>query len=279
MDMRQASVDLQPVAIWDAPHSFAREGSRVFSYGLLLPEADRVRIHDARERLASRWGKVEVEELARNLVPAARGRGDTVTFDASTVNLLAPFVRALKEAADATTRVPEGFADDLKRFLDLAARPDRFVWRWREGADGWIRVRTPRYDSLFERLAIEFDHLASLRPRLGRCTLCGRVFVPLRPGRPERHCRANLWLEAARPPRRLERCVPLDETERVRVKKRLDQRYRRALARTGDHRHPDVVAAKRALGEWSRKHPPAQRGKQPRPTPGLTPETPEMRED
>jgi hypothetical protein len=155
----------------------------------------------------------------------------------------------------------------MRLFLDHVRRPDRFVWRWDRIAQR--RIRTPRYDTLLERLAIEFDQLVTVRPRLARCKLCGRAFVPLKQSRPERYCRANLWLSAEPgrrvfPPTQLERCIPLDESERLRTRKRLEQRHRRALARYGP-KHPAVAKAKRELGDFWKRNPPARTGRQPRP--------------
>jgi hypothetical protein len=287
MARNQTEVAVNELAIWDAPHDLERDGVGVFSYGLLLPEVNRLSTVEGRAWLAARWGAHEVQQLAEDLAPdltnqvreeaITRGIDSIVVMVDSDVTIQNPdsggftwpFAMELHRVAGARASVPLGWEEQLRRFLDDVARPDRFVWRWARIGATWSRVRVPRYDRLKERLAIEFDHLVTRRPRLSRCALCHRVFVPLRPSRPETHCRANLW-QATRPPIQIERCVPLDDTERKREWKRRDQRYRRALVRAGgDVRHPDVVAAKRALGDWVRDHPPARRGRQEHPTVGL----------
>lgn len=253
---------LTELAIWDAPHDFAHAGHREFSYGLLLPDLHGLTDEEGRARLRSRWGEVEVEEL------------DRIDLTDTRRHHLEPFLQAVTAAAAERSRVPDGWGGDLKLFLEDVQRRDLFLWRWQNVGGLWMRVRVPRYDRLFERLAIEYDQLLTRRPLLSVCTLCDRVFVPQRASRPERHCRANLWLVAS-PPRQLERCIPLDETERNREWKRLDQRYRRALARAdGKLSDRDVVAAKRALGEWIRANPPARRGRQEQPVVGPIPNEP-----
>jgi hypothetical protein len=282
-----AGVSVEGVAIWDLPHTFRRlDDVHVFSYGLLLPELP-VGLGSERGKatLGARWGFEELFALISEIdrlepvstdeigdLAAGPGIELGVTSVTSARYLgLGTFAADLHRAADSTERVPEGWEEQMRRLLDKVERPDRFVWRWRRD---WTRVRAPRYDSLLERLAIEYDQLVTRRPRLSRCVLCRRVFVPMRQSRPERHCRANLWL-VADPPRRIQRCVPLDERERGRVKKRLDQRYRRALARAGNHRDPDVIKAKRDLGEWEKANPPARRGRQPRRLPEVIPINPD----
>ena len=321
---------LEEVAIWEVPHSFIRadepareeeyaakinrlaadpsaylkgdltpadvfawapKETRVFSYGLLLPEVELIFDADGRERLTSRWGRHEVEELHRYLqerdttaaLAADLGidlRGTTAHDP--TVMGLTKFGYELHLAADAAEHVPGGREEEenMRRFLDKVQRPDRFTWKWRPDSGQWARVRTPRYDDqLIWRLAIEYDHLVSRRPRLRRCKLCSRVFVPIRAGRAEVHCHADLWQETV-PPRHLERCVPLDESERNRVKKKLSQRYRRALERAGrDPKHPDVLVAQRALANWLQENEPVRRGRQPRPNPGVIHEHPEPKGD
>lgn len=282
------------VPVWDAPHAFVRRERDqttspiefrgveipgvpvapfqlpdVFSYGLLMADVRLVLDDAGRKRMAPRWGATPTEQLRSNLAVDDVVRPENQPWSVVNADMLglASFVAALERAADEQERVPLGFEDQMRTFLDRVRRPDVFVWVWRRESDGWTRVRVARYESLLQRLAVEFDELVSARPRLSRCTLCGRVFVPLRPARPEQHCRANLW-SLGYPPHHLERCAPLDDTERLRTKKRLAQRHRRTLERHRDPRHPEVVAALRALGNWERDNPPARRGRQERPMPG-----------
>ncbi len=127
-------------------------------------------------------------------------------------------------------------------------------------------MRASSYDTLVQRLAVEFDYLVTRQPRLGRCGLCGRVFVPLRPSRPEVHCRANLWTWKGGALSLVERCVPLDrETERNRKERRLRKRYERARERSGNAAR-ETKAALRAWSDFKRDNPTARdRGRQPRP--------------
>lgn len=330
---------LEEVPIWEAPHRFSAEVGearrRVFSYGLLLPELRSVRHADGRAYLASRWGDLEVDELAKSLHGFVQPESETWThwaeerarttfgrelsaltkpeFDqivGATDELrskleteeigplvaprderldgltrlrpldrgLARFIDSLQQAADTRARVPDGFEDDMRRFLDEVRRPDTFGWMYRRRNGERQRVRVPRYDGnrLHLRLAIEFDQLVSLQPRLSRCVLCRRCFVPRRPARPEAHCCGNLWL-LTDPPRQLERCVAFDEAERLKTRQRLYGRVYRARQRHGQSRqgekHPDVVKAKRELSEWLKANPPRRKGRQPEPTrPDLIPE-------
>lgn len=253
---------METVPIWDTPHAFPWMGRRVFSSGLLLPDIaiDPLDEPETRARLASRWGHLEVEQLSNEIAPAdAMGNRTT-----SALIRIREFGRELHKAADERGVVPLGWEGELKWFLELVKRPDVFAWNRRRGdAPGLVRVAECR--TLLERLAVEYDHLVTRRPRLSRCKLCNRVFVPLRPSRPESHCRANLW-SLSSPPTIVERCVPLDdEVERNRTEKRLHQRYRRALARNGP-RDADTRAALRAWSEWKRDNPRLrERGRQPRP--------------
>ena len=282
---------LEEAPIWEAPHRFTADVGQarrpVFSYGLLLPEIRSLGEPHGRAYLASRWGDVEVDELAIRLHGFERStRADILSplvvrhrEDLEGVTTLHPldrglarFVARLQDAADERALVPEGFEDDMRRFLDAVKRPDTFGWMYRRGKGGRQRVRVPSYRTLYQRLGIEFDHLVSLQPRLSRCALCRRCFVPRRPSRPEAHCCANLWLLTT-PPRQLERCVPFDETERLRTRQRLYGRLHRARARHGQNeKHPEVVKAKRELSEWLKANPPRVRGRQPEPSPDLIPD-------
>jgi hypothetical protein len=275
--------------IWESPYGFRRDdGSIVFSYGLLLPQAGLAYSPVGRERLAARWGREAVAALAVEL----EAKGQAALDDFHTRHAGVPlteaavsednvrslgiieFSAALHKAADAQETVPEGFEGSMQGFLNRVKRPDRFVWMRRRGSDALVRV--PRYDSLLERLALEYDALASHRPRLSRCRLCGRVFVPQRPARPEAQCRANLWL-ATDPPQLVERCFPAVVTaERAKEKKRRDQAYRRLLKRHGDPDHPEVKAAKRSLDDWLVANRPIRRGRQSRPEPGDLELVPEL---
>ena len=263
---------VEPIPVWDDPHSFGWLGQRVFSYGLLLPELHRLRDDEERPRLFARWGEVQIEELRSQLLPQLT---DGVT-DLTVVSRLGRFRTEIEKAAAAGASVPDGWADELRWFLDHVQRPDQFVWRWRIGNTTSIRVRASHYATLLQRLAIEFDHLVTRQPRLSQCKLCGRVFVPLRPSRPEVHCHANLWRPGrSGPPTLVERCVSLDdETERNRTEKKLYQRYRRAVARSGK----SAAESKRALREVSdfkRTHPPVrERGRQPTPEVTYEPDPP-----
>jgi hypothetical protein len=306
-------LSMETLPAWNAPHAFGWEGERVFSFGLLLPEIGLLASDAGRARLASRWGTIEVLELAgvieghrevlapeqwREMTDRARERlvkaqedpelptypGLEVTFDElrarleeapterPTVQVIHPlrqpllaFSAALGEAADASETVPAGFERELKTVLDKVERLDRIAWAARI-VDGSAReVRTCRYNNLLERVAIEWDHLVTHRPRLSRCKLCKRVFVPIRTSRPEVHCRAHLW-RVGIPPQHVESCVRIDDdTERRRMGKRLQKRYLRALERNGP-KHADTKATKAKYADWVRENPSQrERGRQPRP--------------
>jgi hypothetical protein len=272
---------LSTIPVWEDPHSFAWQSEtgveRVFSYGLLLPEVDRLQNPIVRARLATRWGVVEVDELLGKLVPPLPPSAELaaleelqpgmVVRDVSTITRLAPFCEAIRAAAAERSTVPSGWADEMKSLVERVGRVDRFKWRWRMLGDGrgQVRVRAAHYKDLLERIALEFDHLLTHQPRLAVCKLCGRVFVPMRPSRPEVHCRANVWRRGA-PPQLLERCLPLDrDLERIRGEKRLHQAYRRALKAHGESASK-TKAAKKAWRDWQYTHPaPRERGRPPTP--------------
>ena len=181
--------------------------------------------------------------------------------------LLGGYLGLLREGADAREHFnPPGLGDLVRRFYETLEVPRgiRKVYDTSSGEERWV----PTYRDLAERAVIELDHLLSAAPRLGRCRLCGRVFV-VRGKRAEAHCRQYLWL--AWPPRRfLERCLPPSPDERERTRKRLHQRYRRALAaHGGDGRHPDVRDALDRYSRFVRSEPLSPRGRRPVPRPGF----------
>ena len=180
--------------------------------------------------------------------------------------LLGGYLRRLREAADTGERFgPPGLTDLVRRFYETLEVPRgiRTVYDTSSGEERWV----PTYRDLAERAAIELDDLLSSAPRLSRCRLCGRVFV-VRGKRAEAHCRQYLWL--AWPPRSfLERCLPPSPDERERTRKRLHQRYRRALAKHGDGRHADVRDALDRCSRFVRSEPSSPRGRRPVPRPGF----------
>jgi hypothetical protein len=180
---------------------------------------------------------------------------------------LGGYLGLLRGAAGAKERFqPSGLGDLVRRVYETLDVPRglRAVYDLSAGGERHV----PTYRDLAERAAIELEHLHAFAPRLSRCRLCCRVFV-VRGKRPEAHCRQYVWL--ASPPRRfLERCVPPASDERERTRKRLHQRYRRALAKHGgDGRHPEV---RNALGDYSEfvtSEPVSPRGRRPAPSPGF----------
>jgi hypothetical protein len=184
--------------------------------------------------------------------------------------LLGGYLRRLHEAADVRERYkPAGLGDLVRSFYETLEVPHglRAVYD-SEGREQWVMT----YRDLAERAALELEHLPRFAPRLSRCRLCGRVFVVLGK-RPEVHCRQYLWM--ASPPRRfIERCVPPSPDEYERTRKRLHQRYRRALAaHDGNRRHPDVTDALKRYQAFVTSEPRSPRGRRPTPEPGYVAET------
>src|SRR5690349_3995773 len=71
--MTELPMSLETIPIWEAPHSFARDGQRVFSYGLLLPQLRLVNDDEGRAQLAARWGELEVGQLHLDMVRPLSG--------------------------------------------------------------------------------------------------------------------------------------------------------------------------------------------------------------
>lgn len=356
---------VEELPVWEAPHGFdlwqphlqTRFGgarTRIFSYGLLLPQLAGLSEPDGARRVAERWGLRELvdlahsrraadaepeqetglDELAEKLAP---GPPQTVEELAAVEQASRPSVsvdeleesfgrfasvdgrelvawigfRAFEPASGLHRRsvrpstrgvrpilgAPSmgSFHAELNRaanqqdrietagFGSLAERlyneiPVSRRVRWVYERDGRA-LRAPGYEGLAERAALEVDHLLAKRPRLSRCRLCQRIFVPARVSRPEIHCPQHLWLE--RPPHtHLERCLPPIGPERERIRRTLSQRYRRALAKhEGDSKHPDVRQAFAIYTKWLRENPAAPRGKRPSSTPQLLPRTEEENDD
>jgi hypothetical protein len=175
---------------------------------------------------------------------------------------LGKVLRLLERAAGGGQRVPAALQADLLAFANAVAPPVR--WRRLRLADGRPAFAHdpaggPVRSVLLDRAAIEAAQLAEQRPRLVRCRLCGRVFVPRRQSRPEAHCHAGVWLH--RPPHtHLEFCLPLAAgEERDRSRRRLQKRVERTLVRHGgDRKHPEVRRAVDELNRFAAEHPAAR---------------------
>jgi hypothetical protein len=116
-------------------------------------------------------------------------------------------------------------------------RPDRVLWGF-------------RFRDLAERVAVELFDLYSRRPRVRRCKLCNRVFVPSGDEQGRQFCRLRLWALPRYTIR--EYCVPMEQvdahnaavlaSEHRRRRKNLWQKWRREEQRIG----ADSAPAKRA---------------------------------
>jgi hypothetical protein len=73
-----------------------------------------------------------------------------------------------------------------------------------DGSTHWAR----QYTTLYQRVALELEDLAVLRPKPRICPLCGRVYIPLR--RDQSICANQTWGEATR--RLVRRCTPANGT-------------------------------------------------------------------
>ena len=107
--------------------------------------------------------------------------------------------------ARARERVPRGYEAAAERRLALTQmahrlRPVNAI----DGSHHWAR----RYESLYERVALELEDVAVRRPKLRICPLCSRVYVPLRRG--QRICGNQIWDAQSR--KLVRRCTPASET-------------------------------------------------------------------
>jgi hypothetical protein len=133
-------------------------------------------------------------------------------------------------------------------------RDDRRVWGW-------------RFASLDQRVALELFELFALRPRLDRCYLCGRVFVPR--GR-KRSCRAHLWAQGQHG-EALEYCTGERVGERA-ARSEEDIEYDRLQKQASRMRKhpwgdPRRQRAEQELAAWREANPRKKRGPPPRPEP------------
>jgi hypothetical protein len=128
------------------------------------------------------------------------------------------------------------------------------------------------YRDLVERAALEFFDLASVGPRIRLCQRCGVPFVPIA-RRGETGCPNNLWDVATGRPLRL--CQSIGEVDvaskRERERKRVHQKWRRALERFGEGQ-TETIEAEREWLDWKANNPPSRgpgRPEKPWPRPDI----------
>jgi hypothetical protein len=133
-----------------------------------------------------------------------------------------------------------------------------------DGSERWAR----QYQTLYERVALEFEDLAVRRPTPDICPLCERIYIPHRPT--QAICGNQVWDAASREPVRLcfdesegEDDHPIDAADYRRRRKTRWAAMSRARAKYGA-RDPRT---KQALAEWQRwriENPPPRRPGRPR---------------
>jgi hypothetical protein len=129
------------------------------------------------------------------------------------------------------------------------------------------------FQNLAERVALELFELFDSRPRLQRCRLCNRIFVPRTTA--DTKCRADLWelgqttaLELCNPQYPVDAYYARILAERHgRERKSRHQQMRRELKRFGEG-SPRAERAKAKYEDWILEHG-KQRGPAPRPMPDL----------
>jgi hypothetical protein len=188
------------------------------------------------------------------------------------VNAFGGLDRNLYDSAKRRARVPTGYEHQAEYFFETVEQRQGQPFRRRlvsvhrvDGGAAW----GDGYQTILERLALEFQDLAIRRPQLRLCRRCGRLYVPFRRTDPP-YCWGRLWSGgrfvrdclAGReaPPERL-----ADDRERWRrqYKKRKARVYRRR-----DHygaQHALTIKAERELEDWKDENPPPERRRRGRP--------------
>jgi hypothetical protein len=170
----------------------------------------------------------------------------------------------LRGWAQQARRVGSGYRHAATKRLDAQQIPHRLTEV--TAIDGKRRPAR-RYDSLYERAALELEDLAVLQPRLRTCPLCHQPYVPITTN--QHVCATNLYLTHRPTP--IGRCVPTIDPETQAQAERDDYRRRRKTAWTRARRaqqrhHPDSTETKRALAKWEswqRDNPPPRRPGRP----------------
>jgi hypothetical protein len=164
----------------------------------------------------------------------------------------------------ARERVPDRYGVAARRRLQ--ATKMQHALRLVDGGDGhqhWARG----YETLYERVALELEDLALQRPKPRICTLCKRVFIPLRPN--QSICSGQVW--DALSGTLLRHCTPPTATahsavEAADYRKRRKTRWaamRRARARYGDD-DPRTAEAVNEWESWREQNPPLRPPGRPR---------------
>jgi hypothetical protein len=125
------------------------------------------------------------------------------------------------------------------------------------GGERWGRG----YESLYERVALELEDLAILRPKPRVCPLCQRVYIPLRAN--QSVCSNQVWDVLSR--QLVRRCTPAserawDDVEAADYRRRRKTRWmamNRARARYGP-RDPRTADALASWDAWRRANPPSR---------------------
>jgi hypothetical protein len=196
---------------------------------------------------------------------------------------LRPFLPELAQAADERRRPDAGSVQHAERNGLAAARRLLTIYGPRHRP---VPMRSPRstrplwgleFQNLAERISVELFEIFATRPRLHRCRLCGRIFVPRT--RTDSRCRAYLWAPGNQSA--LDFCIPQHEVDahnadvlagqHERERKRLHQQMRRRIKRYGE----GSEQANSAIADyqtWITAHG-KQRGPAPRPMPGILNQT------
>jgi hypothetical protein len=190
-----------------------------------------------------------------------------------------PFMLELSQAADERRRPdPEAVEHEEGNGLEAALRllriyEPKYVLASLHHADSNKRFLGLTLDNLAQRVAVELVHLFDNQPRLRRCLLCNRIFVPR--STTDSRCQANLWTHPTLPP--IEFCIPpqaveahndaVEAGQHKRERKRRHQKMRRDIERFGKGT-PRANQARAEYDAWIHRNA-KPRGPAPPPVPDL----------
>jgi hypothetical protein len=300
---------LEYIPIWRAPHRFVRfaEGVPRYSvtFGLLCLRLGEVRdasgVREQGEELGYEWLAATADRLrgepcslSRFLVTEFGLRaGESTVAERGEVpaDLIEQFVK--EEGPRIADWAIAAFGGLGYQLPELARSRQPVPWREHLHAalntlngltpPAPLRIRelsgsaeetylSTGYTDLVERAAIEFVDLVTLRPRVKLCRRCGRPFVPTST-RGETGCPNNIW--DAFSGEAIARCRETDfdsnhTRQRDRERRRLHQRWKRAVARHGSD-DPAAIDAENRWLAWKAANPPER--------PRGRPETPSAQPD
>lgn len=300
----------QPHRFWQLPEQ--QLARHVFTFGLVMPDLRLLRAAEGVRMFGERWGYEWLPELSAGVhqelrLPVERSGLELFLRDAhglatsTTLNripadpagppsdtLLAEFADShgalisewslnafnmmevrINSWARTRERVERGHEHAAVRRLKLTAMPRRLVVvHTIEGRQRWAA----EYTTLYQRVALELEDLAVRRPRLQRCPLCQRAFVPIR--KHQNVCATSIWDQGSR--KLVARCVPDMSQQTVeqaasvihaRERKAHWARMNRVHRKYG-HGHERTKQAELKWAAWQKANPPPRpRGRPPAPTP------------